>query len=68
MKKFIRNKHTHAFLKDGHWAEGIEGATDFLTVDDARQATVDLYLKDVELYYLFGNSPSTEWDVITPLR
>jgi hypothetical protein len=68
VKKFIRNRHTHAFLKDGRWAEGIEGATEFLTVEDASQAKVHLQLKDVELYYLFGNSPSTEWDVITPLR
>jgi hypothetical protein len=68
VKKFIRNRHTEAFLKDNSWTTDIESATEFLTVEDARQAADDLYLRDVQLYYLHGERPSSEWDVITPLR
>jgi hypothetical protein len=59
--KLLRNKKTGAFFKDGHWVADWRDAQRF-DVSQAQEAIRRHELRGVELYYVFGETPSEDLD------
>jgi hypothetical protein len=59
LKKFIRNPKTKTFLaKDGTWTTDFSYALEMQSEEKARK-TRDVYnLRDCELYFCLGDTPS----------
>ncbi len=67
MKKLIRSKATRSFLtKDGRWTQRIPEAWQISDVIQAVQATAQLNVDDLEIYYSFNEEETSEWDFTVP--
>jgi len=63
MRKLIRSKATRRFLTtDGHWTGKVDNAGRFSDESLVRAAMQIFHLHDVELYYLFGEHATSEYD------
>ena len=69
MRRLIRSKATRHFLTtDGHWTGKVEKAARFPEEPLARAAVQKFQLHDVELYYLFWEDGTSQFDFTIPLR
>ena len=69
MRKLIRSKATRCFLTtDGHWTGKVENAARFPEESLVRAAVQKYQLHDVELYYLFWEDGTSQFDFTIPLR
>ena len=69
IRKLIRSIVTKAFLTtDGQWTHDSRNAAFFLDSCQAYQVSVKFQLRDVEVYYLFGDRPDSRYDFAVPLR
>jgi hypothetical protein len=69
MSKLIRSKATRHFLTtDGHWTGKVESAARFPEESLVRAAVQKFHLHDVELYYLFWEDGTSQFDFAIPLR
>ena len=67
MKRLIRNKRTGRFFtRAGEWTEDVSVALNFISVRAVVEVESQLGLKDVELYMLQGEEPSS-YDIVVPL-
>jgi len=53
---------------DGHWTGKVENAARFPEESRARAAVQKYQLHDVELYYLFWDDGTSQFDFTIPLR
>ena len=69
MFKLIRSKATRHFLTtDGHWTGKVEKAARFSEESLVRAAVQKFQLHNVELYYLFWEDATSQFDFAIPLR
>jgi hypothetical protein len=69
MSKLIRSKATKHFLTtDGHWTGKVEKAARFPEETLRRTAMQKFHLHDVELYYLYWEDATSQFDFTVPLR
>jgi hypothetical protein len=69
MTNLIRNRKTKEFLAaDGAWTGEVSKAKRFDSFTDARLAHRKYNLRDVELYHLFKDSQTSEYDLAVPLE
>ncbi len=69
MRKLIRSKTTRCFLTtEGHWTGKVENAARFPEESLVRAAVQKYQLHDVELYYLFWEDGTSQFDFTIPLR
>ena len=69
MRKLIRSKATRCFLTTkGHWTGKVENAARFPEESLVRAAVQKYQLHDVELYYLFWEDGTSQFDFTIPLR
>ena len=69
MRKLIRSKATRCFLTtEGHWTGKVENAARFPEESLVRAAVQKYQLHDVELYYLFWEDGTSQFDFTIPLR
>lgn len=59
--KILRDIDTGLFFRDGRWVDDWREAQKF-DVLDAQDAVKRYHLRHVELYYVYGDSPSTQFD------
>ena len=63
LRKLIRSKWTNEFLtNEGTWTEDVQAAADFPLLGQTQQAVKRFHLRNVELYYLFGDRPQVRYD------
>jgi hypothetical protein len=69
MRRLIRSKATRHFLTtDGQWTGKVENAARFAEESLVRAAVQKFQLHDVELYYLFWEDGTSQFDFTIPLR
>jgi hypothetical protein len=69
MRRLIRSRATRHFLTtDGHWTGKVENAARFPEEFLVRAAVQKYQLHDVELYYLFWEDGTSQFDFTIPLR
>ena len=69
MCKLIRSKATRDFLTtDGHWTSKVAKAERFPEQFLVDAAVKQFHLHDVELYYLFGEQGTSQYDFTISLR
>lgn len=68
MKKLIRNIATKAFLtENGGWTSELKLAKEFRDERSLQRACLTYHLRNCELYYLFGDTLSEQYDFAIPL-
>ena len=69
MRRLIRSKATRCFLTTkGHWTGKVENAARFPEESLVRAAVQKYKLHDVEVYYLFWEDGTSQFDFAIPLR
>ena len=68
-RKLIRSRATRHFLTaNGHWTGKVENAAWFPEESLVRAAVQKFQLHDVELYYLYFEDGTSQFDFTIPLR